>query len=336
MKKPLSEVAEIVRRPLQIELMAPFVEEVDIAAPLRLKLALETEAAEEMAAAPFEIIDEQGTVVAAGVLPEITQLDPDSDEYDPRNGPVDTRPFAAIEMAAPEEIGTFYWRVVLPQVDADGVLRERAELAFTFRTRVHSTSLAVWDNPSPIARGTMFPLKVGAKCTSGCSLAGRTVQILDGDGVQVAEAILGDTPRAGTTGLYWCEVAMRAPEAEARHSWSVRLAPVDHYLPHADARPAAFSFTVSPPAEHRVNVALSDGATQEPVTRAHVRLGAFRGETDDNGRVGFEVPPGQYKLFIWKEHVDAPGQDLRVDRDMDLAVTAEVHSEPDPYAHYYS
>src|SRR5205823_2525686 len=120
----------------------------------------------------------------------------------------DNRDSAEITIAAPEQIGEFEWTLVLPTHKADGISYREVALTFSFRTNPHATSLAVWDNPSPIVIGETFRVKVGAKCSAACALKGKKIEIHDDTGAVVATAALGETPWEGTTALYWSSVEM--------------------------------------------------------------------------------------------------------------------------------
>ena len=145
-------------------------------------------------------------IVAAGVLPPIVRFDPDSNDHDPRNGPVDTRDHVRIALCAPREIGVFEWTLVLPEQEVGGIALAQATLTFSFSTGEHATSLAAWDVPSPVVAGEKFSVKVGAKCTACCALNGQRVELRDEKGGVLAAGPLGEAVWPGTEGLYWTEL----------------------------------------------------------------------------------------------------------------------------------
>ena len=85
----------------------------------------------------------------------------------------------------------------------------------------HETSLAVWDSGRD-CRGDRFAVKVGAKSSAGCTLAGRRIEVFDGNAV-VASGRFGDTPWPGTSALFWTEVELRAPATPGAVTLTVRF-----------------------------------------------------------------------------------------------------------------
>ena len=69
--------------------------------------------------------------------------------------------------------------------ETDGTVHEEGCLVVSFTTRPHTTSMAVWDVPSPVVMNRSFKVKVGVKCSSACSLAGHLIEVCDDGGTQV-------------------------------------------------------------------------------------------------------------------------------------------------------
>jgi hypothetical protein len=254
----------------------------------------------ELAGAPFTIL-EAGHVRLEGELPA-----GDTPE---------------ITLTAPEQLGTFEWTLAV----AD------ASLTFSFTTRPHATSLAVWGHPSPVTSGEAFGLHVGARCTSACALSGKAIEVHDETDAKVADGILGDTPWPGTTALYWTCVEVTAPAATGTFRWSVAFSPAEVRLPHGGAS-AAFSFVAAPAPEHGVSVKVVDKRTDAPLADAHVRLGVYRTATDEAGVATFAVPPGEYTLFVWKAGYEAPECAVRVTGDECVRVEAAAMPPENPDA----
>ena len=321
--------------PIRLDLKQPFPETVDRSAPFTFTIAVETDSRCDLAGAPFRITDEAGETAARGELPTIVRMTPGSDAYDPRHAPVDMRDAAEITVTAPARIGSFAWTFTLPEHVIGDIRHGEASLAIEFTTREHAASLAVWHNPTPVTVGANFNLKVGAKCTGDCSLAGETIEVLDADGAVVAQAALSESLWQGTSGLYWTTVVAPAPAALGHFRWSVRMAAPKRGLPHGKASAASFSFLTTNPPEHHVAIKVVEQGTGAPVPKAQIRLGPYRAATDEAGSVRFELPGGEFRMMIRKESLEAPEQILKVDRDLAVRVEAKVVPEEDPYFFYW-
>jgi hypothetical protein len=292
-------------------------EEIDAGAPFTLVVSVAGDAG-DLAGTPFAITDADREV-HAGEWPA------------PSDGDQHT---AEIPLTAPPHVAEFTWTLRVPGRDVDGAHHDEASLHFSFRTRPHPTSLAVWDNPSPVVAGNPFSVKVGAKCAVGCALAGKGIDICDENGGVIASAALGDRPWPGTTGLYWAAVDIRAPTRDDHFQWSLKFSSAEVRLPHAGAS-ASFSFVTSGPPEHSVSVEVVEKGTAKPVHEAYVRLGVYRSATDETGIASFDVPAGEHCLSIWKAGYDAPDDAaVRVTTDQQLRIELIPQPEEDPYAYW--
>ncbi|MEA2905284.1 MAG: hypothetical protein QOI12_2671 [Alphaproteobacteria bacterium] len=318
--------------PIELDLFEALAAQLDRGAPFSLAVALTTKAGCDLAGAQYQVL-QGGEAVAAGVLPPIVRFDPTSNDYDPRNGPLDKRDHVRIALRAPSELGVFHWTLVLPEQELGGIPLAEAALTFSFRTAEHGTSLAVWDVPSPVVAGEKFSVKVGAKCTACCALGGRQVELRDETGCVLAVGHLGETVWPGTQGLYWTELEASAPDNEGLHNGTVAFAACDHALPHQGAV-AALSFVTVAPGRHRVCVAIVERETGAPVAQAQVRLGYHRCASDEAGVARFTAPSGKHRLFVWKADFSAPEQVVDVEQDLDLVVEAEALPKDDPYARW--
>ncbi|MCW5714678.1 MAG: carboxypeptidase regulatory-like domain-containing protein [Bauldia sp.] len=303
--------------------------------PFALAVAIESGSGCDIAGAPFAILDETGATVTAGELPPVTRLTTDSEQYDPRHGSVDLRPSVEIMVPAPASVGSFAWTLALPSNAIDGIWHNAASLGFRFATREHLTSLAVWDNPTPLAVGSSHDIKVGAKCSAGCPLAGETVEVIDAEGAVVGRAQLGATPWPGTASLYWTSLLLRAPDQEGHYRWSARMAGPALGLPHGTPVPTAFSFVVTKRAEHQVAISVVDADSGAPVGNAQIRLGPFRAATNRAGLATIALPPGDFNLKVFKDNYEVRDQALAVSDDVNVVVAAQAIPEEDPYARYW-
>jgi len=211
-------------------------------------------------------------------------------------------------------------------------LPEEAALA-TYERLEHTTSIAVWDVPSPLVIQRRSNVKVGVSCSEKCCLAGGSVAILDETGLRVATAHLGSVGLAGTKALYWAEVEFPEVIAEGLHNWSAEYLPPDASLRAVVHRPSSFRFTfraVRPP-EHRVTVRIVEEQTGNPVDDVELRLGAHRARSA-NGIATFEVAAGTFELCLWK--IGHNVASISVEVKGNLTVDVELSKAPaieEPY-----
>lgn len=196
----------------------------------------------------------------------------------------------------------------------------------------HTISLAAWDLPLPLVRGRPSTIKVGARCSMGCALAGQQVEIQNEKGATVARGRVGDAPWPGTTALYWTELDLMPPAIDGALSWTVTLAAEERELPHRGASSTVSVLAVGPP-EHVVTVGVIDRETQAPVERVEVRLGVYRGVTGGDGLAKLALPSGTYDLNTWKIGYEALSQ--VVDVAQDLAVQVELLVSPESHEEYW-
>ena len=170
---------------IELDLFEALPAKVDVGAPFSLAVALTTKSACDLTGAAYRVLQREETI-AAGALPSIVRFDPDSNHYDPRNGPIDKRDHVRIALCAPDEIGTFECTLVLPEQELGGIALAQAALSFSFSTGEHKTSLAAWDVPSPVVAGEKFSVKIGAKCSACCVLTGQQIELRDEKGAVLA------------------------------------------------------------------------------------------------------------------------------------------------------
>jgi hypothetical protein len=231
----------------------------------------------------------------------------------------------AFALTASAQIGEQRWTLVVGNEHAEGSL----SLAFT--TVPHATSLAVWDNPSPVVRGAAFNVKVGAKCSASCGLGGRKIEIHDDADRLLASGALGDATWTGTTSLYWSELRLKAPRKLGLHAWTVRFAPAELALPHGGAS-SSFSFVTVAEPEHSVSVKVVDKKTKKPVAIAQVRLGLYRAVTDKTGAAKIAVPKGEFPLIVTRAGYEAPERSVAVSKNLRVRIAAVALPEEDPFA----
>jgi hypothetical protein len=185
----------------------------------------------------------------------------------------------------------------------------------------HKTSLAVWDQDSPVVIGRPARMKVGAKCSAGCVLKDQAIEIRNEKGTRLVRARLGEEPWPGTTGLYWVELEFPGPADTGAHVWSVSSA-------HGDAF-SNFTFITVPPPEHKLTIHVRDKASQAVLPGAEVRLGVYRAASDDGGVAAVELPTGTYSLSVWKVGYEQFSTTLDVSSSVSVDVDLAVEVEPE-------
>lgn len=303
-----------------LELREPVPDEVDAGARFSIVFRVKAPATRDLHGAPFRLIDGD-RVLLEGRLEGLYA------------GPEDAPDTAHIEATAPHEVGAFQWTLVVPAREVDGGHHAEASLFISFATRPHATSLAAWDHPSPVVAGQPFTVNVGAKCTSGCVLTGKAVEIRDPEGAVLASGILGDAPWPGTTALYWTAVEVQAPATHGACSMALAFSAAELLLPHVGAS-VTFSAVVIPPPDHYLTITVSDQATQAPLEHAYVRIGVHRASTDATGLARVAVSAGTHGLSIWKAGYDAPDMTVVVTGDDAVHVAMTALPEVDPFARW--
>jgi len=235
----------------------------------------------------------------------------------------------AFALKAPGQVGEHAWTVLFPRHGIEGAVHEESCLLVSFTSRPHTTSMAVWDVPSPVIVNRSFKVKVGVKCSATCQLVGRLIEVCDGAGIRIGESRLGETPWPGTSGLYVADVELAAPATDGTAFWSARFAAAEPGLPHDEAS-AAFSLRIDRPPEHRVTVRVADKGTKAPLENVGVRLGVYRASTDAQGRASLELPGGVYALDVWKAGYEMRTRTVKVGKDLMIRVEAVAAPERDP------
>ena len=228
-----------------------------------------------------------------------------------------------VTLRAPSEVGEYEWSVASRPQTSEPPGHTGTSLPLPFSTEAHTTSLVIWDLPSPVVIGEPFMAKIGARCAEGCDLKGRRIEIYDRSGDRLTTAEFGEGFWAGSDALHWIEVELVAPVAEGVVCWSVGFSAADLELPHEEAS-SKFSFAVTKPPEHRLTVEVVETGSSVPVPNAEVSLGAYRSSTGESGRSIVSVAGGRYELLIWKTGYEAPVTALEVSKDLTVRVEAAV------------
>jgi hypothetical protein len=237
----------------------------------------------------------------------------------------------AIALKAPQSVGQHAWNVACPAQEIAGICHEASRTSVCIATKPHATSLAVWDLPTHAVTGHRFTIKVGAKSSADCPLVGQRIEICDETGAVAGRATLQASPWPGTSGLYWTEVELIAPANEGVSSWSARFAPTGLESAH-DKTSSQFHIAVVRPPEHMVTVKIIEKQSAAPVGDVQVRLGAYRGATDQSGLAQIRVGKGRYDLHIWKVGYEAPDRTIDIEDDLAVEIEAVALPPEDPDA----
>ncbi len=227
---------------------------------------------------------------------------------------------------APGKPGKHTWTALFAAQEKADILHEASSTLFSFIVKLHATSMAVWDVPSPIVFNTKFNLKVGVHCPVECKLTGREVEIYDHQGAIVTTGTLGDVPWSDTGDLYWAEVELEAPGTEGYYTWTVKFPKPDLELPH-EAASYTFGFVTVRHPEHVVTVEAIDKDEKTPVENAEVILSPYRGCTNERGVAKIEIPEGRYEIYVLKRG-DYQAFQTPVEVASDIAIKAELMPEP--------
>ena len=146
--------------------------------------------------------------------------------------------------------------------------------------------------------------------------------------VTVASGKLGPAAWPGTSALYWTELDFAAPATEGTYTWKVTLMGSKLELPHAKAS-SQFSFITVPPPDHSVTVKVIDKSTETPLDDVQVRLGVYRGCTDESGSAKVDLRKGTYDLVVWKLGYEPLTKPLEVISDVAIQVEIEAATEPE-------
>ena len=316
----------------ELEFLEPLPEMIDAGAPFPITLAVSSPSALDLAGVPYKVMQEV-MVICEGVLPSLQRIDPGSDDFDPRNGPIDPRDRLTLWLTAPDAIGAYAWRLVIPGWERDAIEVAPNALDFSFSTGVHQTSVAVWDVPSPVEVNARFRFKVGAKCSSCCALVGRRIEVCDESGQVAARGLLGDAAWAEAEGLYWCEVVVSAPPTPGLATFTTGFPADEPGAAHRGAS-TSLSIMVVEQARHQASITVVEKGAGAAVADAQVRLGFHRSATDEQGAVAFRVAPGEHRLVFWKAGYAAAEQTIAIYDDMPVILEVEALPPKDPYARW--
>jgi hypothetical protein len=284
--------------------------EVDVGTDIVLKVRVSCPSACDLQGKTVKIIAQDAVVVKEIELGIFNEVANETDEF---------------VVSAPTKPGAYMWTAVFPAQEKDVVLHKESSTPFSFISKTHTTSMAVWDTPTPIVVNTKFKLKVGVKCSADCNLADQTIEIYDQEGGKVATEKLGGVPWSAARALYWAEVGLVAPGTEGLYSWTAKFPKPDLELPHKGSS-HTFGFATVRQPEHVLTVEVIDKDTGTPIKKAYVMIHPYRGATDEHGVVRMRMPKGDYKLYVSKVNKLTFQTTVKVTGD--IAIKAELLPEP--------
>lgn len=202
-------------------------------------------------------------------------------------------------LQAPIAHGKYTWAVDLTP-NVQDPLHKECQIPFIFSVIPHSTSIAVWDIPSPIEVGTAFKIKAGLHCLTGCSLGGKEVEVYDQDEKKVATGKLSTSLYSDEIKLYWADLELKAPALAGNYDWQARFHDPSLEMPHQAAR-HTFGFSTVKPAECELAVQVINKETSAPIKQAEVTChpNLYHSITDENGVARIALARGEYKLTVF-------------------------------------
>ncbi len=230
---------------------------------------------------------------------------------------------------APTKPGSYTWTVLFPAFENEGVSHAQSSTTFDFSVRAHQIFMSVWDIPSPVTIGETFTVKIGAKCSAGCSLADLPFVIADNNENQIVNGMLWKEELVHTRGLYWAEQELVPPSEEGLCEWNAKPITTDLKIPH-EATPKTFPFFAARPPDHVATVEVVDASRKTPLKNASVVLDRRSAYSDEHGIAKVEATKGQHELHVYKEHYQIYQTTVEVDGDVN--VKAELIYDPDIYA----
>ncbi len=245
----------------------------------------------------------------------------------------------AIPLTMPAEPGKYQYVIhyeprELPMPEDGGPAfknpHEERDMLLEFTVEPHHVAVSTWGVTAPVWVGQPIEMCIGVSCSSGCSLAGQKVQVLDADGKVVAEGRLHE-PEAPRETLWWDKLTATAPMDAKLHRWEAKFIPEGMDTPHEQAT-HKFSFVARVPPERNFKISVIDDKTGKPQRSARCELKPADGtgkaqfaSTGSDGTATIGAGKMKYNLKVtapsrkaFNEEIDLTEHDLEV----------EVHLQP--------
>jgi hypothetical protein len=307
---------EIQRHATHVQVLVAPPDQVDAGTDVTLQVQVSCPEACSLLGGQVRILDQEGTVVQEVDLASFDGTANATQEF---------------TFTAPVEPGSYTWTALFvpPQSQGEEVQHEQSSAPLTFTVVPHTISLSVWGVPFPVLKGQEFPVKIGAKCSADCSLAGLPYAIYDEQGNLKASGQLGEELLPMTGGLRWSEQKLVAPDEEGLYTWRVECLLAGLELPHQAADSKLRLKTARPP-EYTVTVEVIDLERRIPVKQASVYIHPYRTFTDERGMATLKVTKDKHELYIKERDYWSFQTTLEVDKD--VTIKAELMWTPEPYA----
>ena len=229
----------------------------------------------------------------------------------------------------PVEPGSYTWTALFMPHESKEIEHQSSSVIFDLVVKPHKILISVWGIPSPVIKGQQFLIKVGAKCSAGCSVAGLPYVIENAEHGQVASGKLGDQILPQTSNTYWSEQELDAPPEEGIYRWTAGFETSRLELRH-ETSPKQFTFYADNPPEHVVTIEVVDKSRNIPVKGASIFLRPRRTSSDEHGIAEIQAAEGEYQLYVSCDHY-VPFQ-ATVQVTGNIVIKAELIYNPDPYA----
>jgi hypothetical protein len=222
---------------------------------------------------------------------------------------------------APAAAGEHPLSILISPHDDENTSHEASSFPILLKTMPHATTMAVWDTPAPAVVNSPFTVKVGVKCSAGCSLCGHLVEVRDESGVAVGHSALRLETWPESDSLYWTEIVLPAPLTPQVQRWTAVFTPVGLTLPHDEAC-SSFTFRTDKPPDHRVTIHVVARDSGAPLQDVEVRIGQYELFTDAKGIGSILVPKGAYDLEIRQDGYRASPISVTIDDDTTVTIEA--------------
>jgi len=279
--------------------------EYDAGTNVALKVIVSCSSACQLLGSPVRILTPDGLVVKEV---ELTTFDGVVNETN------------ELSVRAPLEPGEHTWTALFPARESEGLLHGASSAPFSFVVKPHAVSMTVWGIPSPVVAGQRFSMKIGARCTAECTLAGQPVEVYDQAGESIATGTLGDIPWPDTRALYWADGELVAPPAGSLLRCTARFARPNLEFEHSEAE-RAFGFRIGNPPEHVLTVEVLDQDTGVPLGNSQVVAHPYRGITGGDGVTKLNVPAGKYQIYVSRNGYKIVRTEVEVAGATDVQVT---------------
>ena len=160
----------------------------------------------------------------------------------------------------------------------------------------HASSVAVWDVPPAIQTEKEFSFYVGLRCSAGCALKGRPLEVFDQNDRIVATAITTGT-WGDTQALHYAKITLVAPNSLGTYEWRVCAPSSGLEVPHSRAV-LKFPVTFVREGKYEIRINATNALTGKVIPKAQVVAHPFRSITDSDGNATLCLPAGEYRLLV--------------------------------------